>query len=72
MPLSKSEIEAVALFSAWLDRRMLAALSTKDLPAMKARVEPIIGEWTKKSPLIAEFVTAAQAAAAHVHSMARA
>ena len=28
---------------------------------MKAKVEPIIGEWTKKSPLIAEFVAAAQA-----------
>lgn len=34
----------------------------EDLPAMKAKVEPIIAEWTKKSPLIAEFVAAAQAA----------
>ena len=33
----------------------------EDLPAMKAKVEPIIGEWTKKEPLIAEFVKAAQA-----------
>ncbi len=33
----------------------------EDLPAMKAKVEPILGEWTKKSPLIAEFVAAAQA-----------
>lgn len=33
----------------------------EDLPAMKAKVEPIIGEWSKKSPLIAEFVAAAQA-----------
>lgn len=32
----------------------------EDLPAMRARVEPIIGEWSKKSPLIAEFVAAAQ------------
>jgi tripartite ATP-independent transporter DctP family solute receptor len=35
----------------------------EDLPAMKAKVEPIIGEWSKKSPLIAEFVAAAQATA---------
>jgi len=35
----------------------------EDLPAMKAKVGPILGEWTKKSPLIAEFVAAAQAAA---------
>jgi hypothetical protein len=28
---------------------------------MKARVEPIIGDWTQKSPLIAEFVKVAQA-----------
>ncbi|NWG23426.1 MAG: TRAP transporter substrate-binding protein [Pseudorhodoplanes sp.] len=35
----------------------------EDLPAMKAKVEPIIGEWSKKSPLIAEFVAAAQASA---------
>ena len=35
----------------------------EDLPAMKAKVAPIIGEWTKKSPLIAEFVAAAQATA---------
>ena len=32
----------------------------EDLPAMKAKVEPIIGEWAKKDPLIAEFVKAAQ------------
>lgn len=33
----------------------------EDLPAMKTRMAPIIGEWSKKSPLIAEFVAAAQA-----------
>jgi C4-dicarboxylate-binding protein DctP len=33
----------------------------EDLPAMRAKVEPIIGEWAKKAPLIAEFVKAAQA-----------
>jgi tripartite ATP-independent transporter DctP family solute receptor len=35
----------------------------EDLPAMKAKVEPIIGEWAKKVPLIAEFVAAAHATA---------
>lgn len=35
----------------------------EDLPAMKAKVAPILGEWSKKSPLIAEFVTLAQASA---------
>lgn len=35
----------------------------EDLPAMKAKVAPILGEWSKKSPLIAEFVSLAQAAA---------
>ena len=33
----------------------------EDLPAMKTKVAPIIGEWGKRSPLIAEFVAAAQA-----------
>jgi C4-dicarboxylate-binding protein DctP len=35
----------------------------EDLPAMKAKVAPILGEWSKKSPLIAEFVSLAQASA---------
>jgi TRAP-type transport system periplasmic protein len=33
----------------------------EDLPAMRAKVEPILGEWAKKDPMIAEFVKAAQA-----------
>jgi C4-dicarboxylate-binding protein DctP len=33
----------------------------EDLPAMRAKMEPIIGEWSKKDALIADFVKAAQA-----------
>lgn len=33
-----------------------------DLAALRAKVEPIVAEWSAKSPLIAEFVKAAQAA----------
>jgi TRAP-type transport system periplasmic protein len=46
-----------------LKKKGVQFAALEDLPAMKSKVEPIIGEWTKKSPLIAEFVTAAQATA---------
>ncbi len=32
----------------------------EDLPAMKQKVAPLVGEWSQKSPLIAEFVALAQ------------
>jgi TRAP-type transport system periplasmic protein len=44
-----------------LKKKGVQFAALEDLPAMKSKVEPIIGEWTKKSPLIAEFVKAAQA-----------
>jgi tripartite ATP-independent transporter DctP family solute receptor len=46
-----------------LKKKGVQFAALEDLPAMKSKVEPIIGEWTKKSPLIAEFVKAAQAIA---------
>ena len=46
-----------------LKKKGVQFAALEDLPAMKSKVEPIIGEWTKKAPLIAEFVTAAQATA---------
>ena len=46
-----------------LKKKGVQFAALEDLPAMKSKVEPIIGEWAKKSPLIAEFVKAAQAMA---------
>ena len=42
------------------EERRVQFIPLEDLAAMKAKVEPIIGEWGKKSPLIAEFVALAQ------------
>jgi tripartite ATP-independent transporter DctP family solute receptor len=44
-----------------LKKKGVQFVPLEDLPTMKARVEPIIGDWTQKSPLIAEFVKVAQA-----------
>ena len=64
------EIAAVTCFRGYTCRRaapVIAELGAEVLAGVlldtDQKVEPIIGEWTKKSPLIAEFVAAAQAAA---------
>ena len=44
-----------------LKKKGVQFIPLEDLAAMKAKVAPIIGEWSKKSPLIAEFVAVAQA-----------
>jgi C4-dicarboxylate-binding protein DctP len=46
-----------------LKKKGVQFAALEDLPAMRSKVEPIIDEWAKKAPLIAEFVAAARAAA---------
>jgi len=46
-----------------LKKKGVSFAPLEDLAAMKTKVEPIVGEYSKKSPLIAEFVALAQSAA---------
>jgi C4-dicarboxylate-binding protein DctP len=53
----KQDIEGRAL----LEKRGVKIYELAELDVMRKRVEPIIAEWSKRSPLIAEFVKQAQA-----------